>query len=165
MSIIRLGVLAVSDAAAADEAPDGAGRAIIEAAEQRGWRVVAYHVSPCESESIHASIMEMVDVDEADLVLTVGGVGLRETDIVPECTRSVCDRRLPGPAELIRATELAADPGAILFRGESAMRDGTVVVNLPAGDGSLMRAFAAVAPGLERVLDLRGGALGEAAGA
>lgn len=154
---LRLAVLTVSTAATVGDAEDAAGRRLIEMAEERGWHVVAYHVCPNDPECVHASLTEMADVDEADVVFTVGGIGLGPDDITPEATGSVCARRLPGPAEAIRAAGIKADPAGMFSRGDSAMRGSTAVVNLPDDDAGLRRSFEVVAEGLERLIDLRSG--------
>ncbi len=53
-----------------------------------------------------------------DVVVSTGGTGLTPTDLTPEMTRLVLDREIPGIAEAIRATGIAAGvPAAALSRG------------------------------------------------
>lgn len=66
-----------------------------------------------------------------DIVLTTGGTGLGPRDITPEATRSVCDRELPGIAEMLRFESRKEVPTAILSRGVAGSRGRTIYVNLP----------------------------------
>src|SRR6267154_3877432 len=66
-----------------------------------------------------------------DLVVTVGGTGVSPRDVTSDATAGVLDRPIPGIAEAIRASGLAA--GAIdagLSRGLVGVSGSTLVVNL-----------------------------------
>ncbi|NLU82598.1 molybdopterin-binding protein [Rhodococcus sp. HNM0569] len=66
-----------------------------------------------------------------DLVVSVGGVGVGVRDITPEATGELLDREIPGIAEALRSSALAAgslDGG--LSRGLVGVSGSTLVVNL-----------------------------------
>lgn len=77
------------------------------------------------------------DVEELDLVLTVGGTlptsGPSAAEIVPEATRSVVDRLVPGLAEAMRYHAQQESSLAWLERGVVGIRGRSLLVNLPAG--------------------------------
>jgi len=91
---------------------------------------------------------EMVDIRNAlntaviggvDLVVTVGGTGVSPRDVTPDATLGVLDRPIPGIAEAIRASGLAA--GAVdagISRGLVGVSGSTLVVNL-AGSRAAVR--------------------------
>lgn len=149
MGDMRIGVLTCSDSCSCGDAEDLAGRAIIEQCEDRGWVVVAYHVCADEVESICTSIIEMTEIEEADIVLTLGGTGLGPRDFTPEATELVCDRMVPGVAEVVRHAARTADDAFILSRATAGIRDTTLVINLPGGMGPTAAAFEVVAGHLE----------------
>ena len=67
-----------------------------------------------------------------DLILTVGGTGYSDRDVVPEVTQKLIKREISGVAELLRRT--AADTGHFqdcISRGVAGTRGGTLLVNLP----------------------------------
>gem|GEM_PF-3893572 len=133
MTEVRVGVLTCSNTRAQGLAQDTAGLALVEFCEQRGWNVVAYHVCPTEIECLSASLIEMTDVDSAQIVLTCGGIGLDAMDVVPEATELVCERLVPGIVEHIRARCMEQDTKAMFSRGVAGLREGSLIVNLDAG--------------------------------
>jgi molybdenum cofactor synthesis domain-containing protein len=91
---------------------------------------------------------EMVDIRNAlntaviggvDLVVTVGGTGVSPRDVTPDATLGVLDRPIPGIAEALRSSGLAA--GAVdagISRGLVGVSGSTLVVNL-AGSRAAIR--------------------------
>ena len=66
-----------------------------------------------------------------DVVISVGGVGVRARDVAPEATEPLLDRRLPGIEEAVRSSGLAAGAtDAGLSRGLAGISGQTLVVNL-----------------------------------
>lgn len=158
MAELRIGVLTCSDSRSKGEAEDTAGRALIELAEERGWLVVSYHICPDDRECIAASIMDMSDVEEADVVFTCGGTGLGPRDVTPEATLDVSEREVPGIAEVIRSRSLEKTERAMLSRGVAAQRSRTLVINLPGSLKAAREGFGFVADQLEHAVEMvRGG--------
>ena len=77
------------------------------------------------------------DVEELDLVLTVGctlpASGPSAAEIVPEATRTVVERLVPGLAEAMRYHAQQESSLAWLERGVVGIRGRSLLVNLPAG--------------------------------
>ncbi|TLM68811.1 MAG: MogA/MoaB family molybdenum cofactor biosynthesis protein [Actinobacteria bacterium] len=157
MAELRIGVLTASDSRAGGEADDTSGRALIALAEAQGWSVVGYHLCKDDQESIEASLIELCDVDEADVVLTTGGTGLGPRDVTPEATIDVCDREVPGIAEAIRSESLKVTGRAMLSRAVAAVRGTTLVINLPGSEKAVRETFAVIAPQLEHAVGMMAG--------
>lgn len=157
MAELRIGVLTASDSRSEGGAEDTSGKALIELAEAAGWTVVGYHVCRDDHESIAASLIEMCDVDEADVVLTTGGTGLGPRDITPEATLGVSERQVPGIAEAIRSESLKVTGRAMLSRAVAAVRGSTVIINLPGSEKAVRETFAIVAPQLEHAVEMMAG--------
>lgn len=141
MSDLRVAVLTCSDASAEGTAEDECGRAIIEACEARGWLVVAYHVCASELECVSTSLLEMTDMENADIVLTLGGIGLDPRDMTPEATGRIIERSTPGLAELIRHACSDTEATCALYRGTAGTRGRSLVINLPDGVESALASF------------------------
>jgi molybdopterin adenylyltransferase len=77
------------------------------------------------------------DVEELDLVLTVGGTlpasGPSAAEIVPEVTHVISERLVPGLAEAMRYHAQHESKLAWLERGVVGIRGRSLVINLPAG--------------------------------
>ncbi|MEZ4725784.1 MAG: molybdopterin-binding protein [Caldilineaceae bacterium] len=77
------------------------------------------------------------DVEELDLVLTIGGTlpapGPSADEIVPEATSRVIERFLPGLAETMRSHAQTESRLALLERCVVGIRGRSLLVNLPAG--------------------------------
>lgn len=157
MSQLRVGVLTSSDSRSAGEAADTAGEALLELSAERGWLVVSYHVSPDDQECLISSLIEMADLDGADVVFTTGGTGLGPRDVTPEATRAVAERDVPGIAEAIRAESRRVTGRAMLSRGVSVSRGHTLIINLPGSEKAVRETFAMVADQLEHAAEMMAG--------
>lgn len=154
MSDTRVAVLSCSDALTSDVdgakiREDESGMALIKACEARGWVVVAYHVCPKDGECIAVSLNEMCDVEEADLVFTVGGTGLARSDVMPDITEMVAERLVPGLAEAIRQRATVLDSAEMLSRATAGTRGHSLIINLPESRVAALAVFDHVADLLE----------------
>lgn len=156
MAELRIGVLTCSDSRHAG-AEDVCGHALIDMAEERGWVVVSYHVCPDDRECIAASVIEMCDAEEADVVLTCGGTALGPRDVTPDATIDISERDIPGIAEAVRRRLAEEDPAMILTRAACTQRGNTLILNLPGGESNVRIGFAAVADQLETAVWMTSG--------
>jgi molybdopterin adenylyltransferase len=128
---MNVGILTVSDRAAAGRRADLTGPALKEKAESYRWIVVKAGVVPDDEMQIRARLTEWADSGEVDVVFTAGGTGFSPRDRTPEATLAVVDRLAPGLAEAMRAASLRVTPHAMLSRAVAGMRGSTLIVNLP----------------------------------
>ncbi|HEY4068983.1 MAG TPA: molybdopterin adenylyltransferase [Burkholderiaceae bacterium] len=84
-----------------------------------------------EAAEISAMLIELVDTQACDLVLTTGGTGPAPRDVTPEATLAVADRVMPGFGEQMRQISLAFVPTAILSRQVAVIRGKALIINLP----------------------------------
>jgi molybdenum cofactor synthesis domain-containing protein len=157
MAELRVGVITCSDRCHAGEAEDLSGREIVDTCEKRGWDVVGYDVVPDEQEAITLSIIELADVDNADVVFTTGGTGLSPRDVTPEATLAACPRLVPGVAEAVRAESFKVTRRAMLSRAIAAQRGTTLVINLPGSVKAVRETLAVVLDQLEHARDMAAG--------
>lgn len=156
MADLRVAILTCSDSRF-HGAEDHAGRALIDLCEERSWDVVAYHVCPDDRECIGASLIEMCDADEANVVLTSGGTALGPRDVTPDATIDITEREIPGISEAIRRHLAATSSAMILTRAACAQRGNTLIVNLPGGEENAREGFTAVADQLETAVRMISG--------
>jgi molybdenum cofactor biosynthesis protein B len=133
----RIAIVTVSDGVAAGTRTDSSGAAIRQWIDGRGSRFAGHEVVPDAADRITAMLLALADRDDVDVILTTGGTGVTARDITPEATRAVIERDVPGIAERLRAAGLASTPYAMLSRGVSGLRGGTLIVNLPGSTGGV----------------------------
>ncbi len=84
-----------------------------------------------EQDEIQSTLIDLVDYQGCQLVLTTGGTGPAPRDFTPEATRAVADRVMPGFGEQMRQISLAFVPTAILSRQVGVIRKQALILNLP----------------------------------
>ncbi|MGB2862031.1 MAG: MogA/MoaB family molybdenum cofactor biosynthesis protein [Sedimentisphaerales bacterium] len=128
---IRTAILTVSDMCSQGKRKDTSGQTIEEMLPKDSFEVCQKIIIPDDYETITKTLRRFSDEQNVEVVLTTGGTGLGPRDVTPEATTAVCDRRVPGFSEIIRSEGFKKTPNAVLSRGVSAMRDNTLIINLP----------------------------------
>jgi len=152
--MIRVAVLTISDSAVAGTREDRSGPAVAEMAQALGWSVVARQVLIDDANEISAAMVSLIDLDQADVVLTTGGTGLGPRDVTPEATKAIAHRDIPGFGELMRAEGRKTAPFASLSRGCAAARGSVLIINLPGSPKGAVDSFVAVANLIPHAVDL-----------
>lgn len=145
-SVVRLGILTVSDGCARGVREDRSGAAIAAWAAERGYVVEVREVVPDETDDIGPTLRSWCDELALDVVLTTGGTGLSPRDVTPEATRPLLQREAPGLAEEIRRRGLEKTCYAVLSRGVAGVRGHTLVVNLPGSTGGVRDGLEVLGP-------------------
>jgi molybdopterin adenylyltransferase len=141
---LKVGLVSISDRASAGVYEDKGLpelQAWIDGALLTAWEPVT-RLIPDEQALIEATLIELVDGDKCDLVLTTGGTGPALRDVTPEATLAVADKEMPGFGEQMRQISLRFVPTAILSRqvavirfqppdNEKNTKAGTLIINLP----------------------------------
>lgn len=127
----RAAVITLSDKASSGERADESGPAAAAILEEAGYEIIERILLPDEPEMLKKELCRLADQRQADLILTSGGTGFSPRDRTPEATLAVADRNAPGIAEYIRMRSAEITPRAMLGRGVSVLRKGTLIINLP----------------------------------
>jgi molybdopterin adenylyltransferase len=153
--LLTAAVLTVSDSCSKGDRADVSGPALVEVLSQHNFSVVATEVVPDDKLAISNAIVLLTD--EARLVVTTGGTGIAERDVTPEATRAVCDRILEGVAERMRFEGAKKTPLAALSRGVCAVREKSLVLNVPGSPKGAVDSLTAVIDLLPHALQLLSG--------
>lgn len=127
--MLKIAVITVSDRAFKGEYEDLSGpriKEIIAASELE--TEVSLTVVPDEREQIKKAIADNIG---KDYIFTTGGTGISPRDITPDITGEVCEKELPGIAEMLRRESYKETKNAVFSRGISGVIDKTIIVNLP----------------------------------
>lgn len=155
-SMIRIGIINVSDRASQGIYEDIPGKAIVETLTEyltSAWEK-EYAVVPDEQQIIEKTMIEMADLKKCCLIITSGGTGPAKRDVTPEATEAVCNKLLPGFGELMRAKSLTYVPTAILSRQTAGIRNQTLIVNLPGKPKAIRQCLDAIFPAIPYCIDL-----------
>jgi molybdopterin adenylyltransferase len=130
---LTIGLVSISDRASAGVYEDKGLPSLEEwfaLALASPWRTVK-RLIPDEQAVIERTLIELVDVERCDLVLTTGGTGPAPRDVTPEATLAVAHKEMPGFGEQMRQVSLRFVPTAILSRQVGAIRGKALILNLP----------------------------------
>jgi molybdopterin adenylyltransferase len=134
---VRIGLVSISDRASTGVYEDKGIPSLLEwlgSAITSQWEHQT-RLIPDERETISATLVELVDRAQCDLVLTTGGTGPSRRDVTPEATLAVASKEMPGFGEQMRQISLRFVPTAILSRQVGAIREidghAALIVNLP----------------------------------
>lgn len=160
---MRAAVITLSDKGFAGEREDKSGPLLVGMLKDAGFEVVEQLLLPDEKAKLKRELIRLSDGRQCHLVLTTGGTGFSPRDVTPEATLEVADRNAPGIAEAIRAYSMQITPRAMLSRGASVLRGGTLIVNLPGSPKAARESLECILPALGHGLEILRGTTGECA--
>ncbi len=158
---IQAAILSISTRGSRGEREvDGSGDAIKELLDGIDATVIDYQLIPDDLETIKSQLRRLVLEVGADLIITTGGTGLSPTDVTPEATLAVIERRLPGFEEVMRAVGFQKTPFAILSRAVAGTSGTSLIINLPGNPKGVRENLTAVLKTIPHAIKvLRGGAM------
>ena len=142
-SFARCGILTVTDTKTRET--DTSGKAAFEIFQKFGHSVVSHEIIPNEKKKITAAAEQALE--QADLVVTIGGTGASRKDISVEAVRPLIEKELPGFGEMFRSMSVKEiGTAAMMSRAVLGITaDGKIVLSLPGSEN-------AVRLGLEGIL-------------
>lgn len=156
-------VITLSDKGAKGQRTDESGPAAVRMLEEAGYVVEEAFILPDEPELLEKELIRLADESRVDLVLTSGGTGFSLRDRTPEATMAVADRNAPGIAEYIRMCSAQITDRAMLSRGVSVIRKGTLIINLPGSPKAVRESLGFILHGLDHGLRILRGSASECA--
>jgi molybdenum cofactor synthesis domain-containing protein len=157
-SPMRVAILTVSDSSAAGTREDRSGPAVRERCAALGWKVTSLEVLPDDQMAISEKLVSLADSGQSDVVLTTGGTGLGPRDVTPEATANICEKLVPGLAELMRERGREKTPRAVLSRAVAGVRGRALIVNLPGSPKGAVESLDAIAELVPHALEVLRGA-------
>lgn len=150
--MLTVAVLVVSSKILGGE-PDSSRRILEETLTNYHMSLVSYEVVPDDRSTVSQRLRELSQAMPPSVILTVGGTGVRPTDWVPEATRDVIEKEIPGIGEVMRAESMKKVRTAMLSRGLAGIRGRTLILNLPGSSKGVQENFECVAPLLEHIVE------------
>lgn len=159
----KVGILTASDKGSKGEREDKSGEVIKKLLAQLPAEVVDYLIVPDEKEEIKKKLIQMVDEEKIDLILTTGGTGLGPRDVTPDATLEVIERVVPGITEAMRAESMRKTNRAMLSRAVAGTRGQSLIINLPGSPKAVWECLEVVLPVVNHALEILQGRGGECA--
>ncbi|MDQ3634668.1 MAG: MogA/MoaB family molybdenum cofactor biosynthesis protein [Acidobacteriota bacterium] len=135
---IRAIIVTISDTR--DESNDTSGEILAELLTEIGAEIIDRIIVTDDFENLRQTLYSLTE-REANLILTTGGTGFAERDNTPEATLSVIEKETPGISEAMRFETLNNTKFAMLSRGVSGIRNGTLIINLPGSPKGVAECF------------------------
>jgi molybdenum cofactor synthesis domain-containing protein len=129
--MLQVAVIVISSKIVSGSEEDTGRAALEQMVGEIPGRMAIYEVVPDDRRAVAERLATVADAGQTDVVLTVGGTGVRPTDWVPEATRDVIEKEIPGIGEAMRQESIKKVKTAMLSRGTAGIRGGTLIVNLP----------------------------------
>ena len=159
--MIKTAIVTISDKGSTGERVDESGSVIREMIEAMDASVSAYTVIPDEQELIAATLINLSEKGDINLILTTGGTGVAPRDVTPEATLQVISREVPGMAEAMRSASLKKTPHAMISRAVAGIRKNTLIVNLPGSPRAVRENLSVILPTLPHAIEKIQGDPGE----
>ncbi|HEY4991574.1 MAG TPA: MogA/MoaB family molybdenum cofactor biosynthesis protein [Nakamurella sp.] len=139
-------IVSITDHTLHGEDDGGVGALVTELLAEAGFVVDGSVAVPSDEVAIRTALNTAV-IGGVDLVVTVGGTGVSPRDVTPDVTEEVIDRELPGIAQALRWSGMAAGVmDAIVSRGMVGVSGSTLVANLAGSRAAIRDGMATLNP-------------------
>jgi molybdopterin adenylyltransferase len=155
---LRAAVVTVSSSRAREGGSDESGDALVAFVSEMDASLAGREVVADDQALIEACLRRWADGGTCDLVLTTGGTGFAASDVTPEATEAVIERRAPGIAEAMRAASAEHTHHWMLSRATAGIRGATLIVNFPGNPKAIAETAGALRPALPHAVSLLRGA-------
>ncbi len=137
-SKIRAVVVSVSDTR--DETNDISGDRLVGLLLAEGAHIIEKRIVTDDFENLRQTLYSLTETD-VNLILTTGGTGFAPRDNTPEATRAIITKEAPGISEAMRFESSRHTKFAMISRGVSGIRNGTLIINLPGSTKGVEQCF------------------------
>ena len=132
---LNAAIMTASDTRTFDN--DTSGDLIQERLEGAGHRVVDRKILADDIDDVRGLITRWVEDDGIDVIITTGGTGLTQRDILPEVVEPMITKAIPGFGELFRMLSYEdIGTSTIESRAVGGVADGTLMFCLPGSTGA-----------------------------
>ena len=144
---MKAAIITSSNSGYAGEREDKSGSVIQKILEANDYEVVHTILLPDDRKML-------ADEGIAELIVTTGGTGFSPRDCMPEATKDIIEREVPGIPEAMRAYSMTITPRAMLSCAAAGIRKGTLIVNLPGSPKAVRESLEYIIPALEHGLQI-----------
>ena len=150
----RVAIITSSDSGYRGEREDLSGPAIREILEREGYQVVSLDILPDDREILKNKMAEIADQGLAELILTTGGTGFSERDVMRDASEDIIELRVPGMPVAMRAYSMTITKRAMLSRASAGIRKKTLIINLPGSPKAVRESLEYIIDSLEHGIEI-----------
>jgi molybdopterin adenylyltransferase len=127
--MLEVAVITISDRAFRGDYQDISGPTIVDLISESSIAAnVSLTIVPDDKDQIKTALLQNIG---KDYIITTGGTGISPRDFTPEVTAEICDRALPGVAEMLRFESYRQTKNAVFSRAYCGVRENTIIINFP----------------------------------
>lgn len=146
-------IVSITDQTVHGENDGGVGALVAELLLEGGLTVDATVIIPSDPTDIRNALNTAV-IGGVDLVVTLGGTGVSPRDVTPDVTAEIIDRELPGIAQALRWSGMAAGVvDAVVSRGLVGISGSTLVANVAGTRQAVRDGLATLIPLARHVIE------------
>jgi len=127
--VLEVAVITVSDRAFRGEYRDISGPTIVNIISESSIEAnLLLTIVPDDKNQLRTTILHNIG---KDYIITTGGTGISPRDITPDVTREICERDVPGIAEMLRFESYKQNKNAVFSRSYCGIKGNTMIINFP----------------------------------
>lgn len=128
-------VLVTSDSRT--EETDESGKLIKQRLQDKGHKVVYYTILKNDAAILKNKIVELIQQEEVQVIITSGGTGLSHKDVTVDTVQAMLEKQLDGFGELFRQlTYQELGTASIMSRATAGVINGKIIICFPGSMGA-----------------------------
>ena len=137
---VNIALLTVTDTRNIDT--DKSGAILVKKIKEQNHKLVDRKIVKDEKDEIKKTILDWLQSNEIDVIITTGGTGLTGRDVTPEVVKEIADKEIPGFGELFRELSYKTiGTSAMQSRACAVLAKGKYVFALPGSSGGVKDAW------------------------
>ena len=137
---INIALLTVTDTRTLEN--DKSGTILVKKIKEQNHKLIDRKIVKDEKDKIKNILLEWIQNNELDVIITTGGTGLTGRDITPEAIREIADKEIPGFGELFRELSYKTiGTSAMQSRAFAVLANGKYIFALPGSSGGVTDAW------------------------
>lgn len=161
MGSFTAATITVSTSGAAGKREDRSGELLRDLLTSAGAELQQHIIMPDDETKLREALLSLCPA--VNLIVTTGGTGISPTDVTPEATLAILEKRLHGVEAALHLAGREKVPTAILSRGAVGTCAGCLIVNLPGSPGGVRDGMAVLAPILPHAIRVLRGKVSDCA--
>ncbi|HRG63971.1 MAG TPA: bifunctional molybdenum cofactor biosynthesis protein MoaC/MoaB [Burkholderiales bacterium] len=154
---LNCATITLSDRASRGEYKDKSGQLLQEILHKHNVNLIAHEILADEAELLKTAIINLQANASVNLIITTGGTGLTERDIVPETLAELGGRVITGIGEVLRIHGSNYTPFSWGSRSVAYVVNKTIIIALPGSSNAVRESMECLLPILNHLVKMAAG--------